>query len=54
MDTPTTMKSPIVATTDPRPFDPCEDIPFDVIARLGLAFTPPEPRRRPALPLRRG
>jgi hypothetical protein len=29
-------------TTDPRPFDPCEDIPFDVIARLGLSFTPPE------------
>jgi hypothetical protein len=42
MDTPTTMKSPILATTDPRPFDPCEDIPFDVIARLGLSFTPPE------------
>ena len=43
METPeTTMKSPIVATTDPRPFDACEDIPFDVIQRLGLAFTPPE------------
>ncbi|HET7074929.1 MAG TPA: DUF3558 domain-containing protein [Mycobacterium sp.] len=41
--TETTMKSPIVATTDPRPFDACEDIPFDVIQRLGLAFTPPEP-----------
>jgi hypothetical protein len=39
---PTTMKSPIVATTDPRPFDACEDIPFDVLQRLGLAFTPPE------------
>jgi hypothetical protein len=38
----TTMKSPIVATTDPRPFDPCEDIPFDVVQRLGLAFTPPD------------
>lgn len=38
----TTMKSPIVATTDPRPFDACEDIPFDVLQRLGLAFTPPE------------
>ena len=38
----TTMKSPIVATTDPRPFDACEDIPFDVIQRLGLVFTPPE------------
>lgn len=38
----TTMKSPIVATTDPRPFDPCEDIPFDALQRLGLAFSPPE------------
>ncbi len=38
----TTMKSPIVATTDPRPFDACEDIPFDVLQRLGLTFTPPE------------
>ena len=38
----TTMKSPIVATTDPRPFDPCEDISFDVVQRLGLAFTPPD------------
>ncbi|BBZ44955.1 DUF3558 domain-containing protein [Mycobacterium parmense] len=38
----TTMKSPIVATTDPSPFDACQDIPFDVIQRLGLAFTPPE------------
>jgi hypothetical protein len=28
MDPPTTMKSPIVATTDPSPFDPCQDIPF--------------------------
>ncbi|MFY9763550.1 MAG: DUF3558 domain-containing protein [Mycobacterium sp.] len=42
MDPPTTMKSPIVATTDPRPFDPCEDIPFDVVSRMGLSFTPPE------------
>jgi hypothetical protein len=38
----TTMKSPIVATTDPSPFDPCNDIPLDVIQRLGLMFTPPE------------
>jgi hypothetical protein len=38
----TTMKSPIIATTDPRPFDACEDIPFDALQRLGLAFTPPE------------
>jgi hypothetical protein len=36
------MKSPIVATTDQRPFDACEDILFDVVQRLGLAFTPPE------------
>ena len=43
MDTPTTMKSPIVATTDPSPFNPCEDIPFDVVQRLGLGFTPPIP-----------
>src|ERR1700761_9798367 len=39
----TTMKSPIVATSDPSPFDPCNDIPFDAVQRLGLAFTPPEP-----------
>ncbi len=38
----TTMKSPIVATTDPRPFDACEDIPFDTLQRMGLTFTPPE------------
>lgn len=31
-----------MATTDPRPFDACEDIPFDAVQRLGLAFTPPE------------
>ena len=42
MDPPTTMKSPIVATTNPRPFDPCEDIPFDAISRMGLSFTPPQ------------
>jgi hypothetical protein len=43
LETPeTTMKSPIVATTDPRPFDACEDIPLDALQRLGLAFTPPE------------
>ena len=35
MDPPTTMKSPIVATTDPSPFDPCRDIPFDALQRLG-------------------
>ncbi|HZU47422.1 MAG TPA: DUF3558 domain-containing protein [Mycobacterium sp.] len=42
MEPATTMKSPIIATVNPRPFDPCEDIPFDVVQRLGLSFTPPE------------
>ncbi|HEY7054205.1 MAG TPA: DUF3558 domain-containing protein [Mycobacterium sp.] len=43
MDEPTTtIKWPVIATTDPRPFDPCEDIPIDVIQRLGLGATPPE------------
>lgn len=42
LDPATTMKSPIVATTDPSPFDPCENIPFDVVQRLGLSYTPPE------------
>ena len=27
---------------NPRPFDPCEDIPLDVINRIGIGFTPPE------------
>ncbi|MFV0493851.1 DUF3558 domain-containing protein [Mycobacterium sp.] len=40
----TTMKSPIIATSDPSPFDPCTDIPFGDVQRLGLAFTPPEPQ----------
>jgi hypothetical protein len=43
LDPATTMKSPIIATTNPSPFDPCNEIPLDVIGRLGLAFTPPEP-----------
>ncbi|SPM37493.1 membrane protein, partial [Mycobacterium rhizamassiliense] len=38
----TTMKSPIVATTDPSPFDPCKDMPLGALQGLGLAFTPPE------------
>lgn len=36
------IKSPMIATTDPRPFDPCDDIPLDVINNLGLGYTPPE------------
>src|SRR5271170_3163015 len=42
MDPPSTMKSPIVATTDPSPFDPWQQIPFDVVQRVGLSFTPPK------------
>ena len=38
----TTIKWPVVETVNPRPFDACEDIPLDVIQRIGLAFTPPE------------
>jgi hypothetical protein len=36
------IKWPVVETVDPRPFDPCEDIPIDVVNNLGLGFTPPE------------
>jgi hypothetical protein len=44
MDNPTTtIKWPVVETTNPRPFAPCEDIPIDVVRNFGLAFTPPEP-----------
>ena len=39
----TTIKWPVVETTDPDPFDPCRDIPLDVVQSIGLAFTPPEP-----------
>lgn len=39
----TTIKWPVIETTDPKPFDPCNDIPIDVIERIGLAFTPPMP-----------
>lgn len=39
----TTMKWPVVETVDPDPFDPCRDIPLDVVQRIGLAFTPPTP-----------
>jgi hypothetical protein len=37
----TTIKSPVLALTKPDPFDPCRDIPLDVVQRIGLAFTPP-------------
>ena len=39
----TTIKWPVIETVDPDPFDACRDIPLDVIQRIGLAFTPPEP-----------
>lgn len=39
----TSIKWPVIATTDPDPFNPCRDIPIDAVAGLGLAFTPPSP-----------
>ena len=42
-DPSTTIKWPVVDLTDPEPFNPCRDIPLDVIQSIGLAFTPPEP-----------
>ena len=42
----TTIKWPVVETTDPSPFDPCKDIPLDAVAGLGLAFTPPIPEEQ--------
>jgi hypothetical protein len=42
-DVATTIKWPVVETVNPRPFNPCEDIPLDVIQRIGLGFTPPTP-----------
>ena len=40
----TTIKWPVIETVDPSPFDPCRDIPFDAVQRIGLGFTPPEPQ----------
>jgi hypothetical protein len=42
-DPSTTIKWPIIDFVDQRPFDPCTQIPIDVLRNLGLAFTPPEP-----------
>jgi hypothetical protein len=39
----TSIKWPVIETTDPEPFNACKDIPLDVIQRLGLAYTPPTP-----------
>jgi hypothetical protein len=35
--------SDVITTTNPKPFDPCNDIPLDVIAGLGLEASPPTP-----------
>lgn len=39
----TTIKSPVLPTTNPSPFDACRDIPLDAVAGMGLAYTPPTP-----------
>ena len=39
----TSIKYPVIDITDPDPFNPCRDLPLDVMANLGLAFTPPIP-----------
>lgn len=39
----TTIKWPVVETVDPKPFEPCREIPLDVVERLGLAYPPPMP-----------
>ena len=43
----TTIKYPVVDVVDPDPFDPCSDIPLDVVQRIGLAYTPPDPEDSP-------
>jgi hypothetical protein len=42
-DVSTTIKWPVINTVNPKPFDPCQDLPLDVLQRIGLAFSPPEP-----------
>lgn len=39
----TSIKWPVIETTDPEQFNPCKEIPLDAIQRLGLAYTPPTP-----------
>lgn len=39
----TSIKWPVIETVDPSPFDPCRDIPLNVVQNAGLAFTPPLP-----------
>jgi hypothetical protein len=38
-----TPTGPAVHTTNPSPFYPCDDIPYEVVEGLGLAYTPPRP-----------
>ncbi|BBY29402.1 DUF3558 domain-containing protein [Mycolicibacterium sediminis] len=38
-----TIKWPVIETVDPKPFDPCAEIPLDVVKRIGIGFTPPIP-----------
>lgn len=38
----TTIKSPVIVTVAPEPFQPCRDIPLEVTNGIGLGFTPPE------------
>jgi hypothetical protein len=42
-DVSTTIKWPVINTVNPKPFDPCNDIPLDVVQRIGLAVSPPAP-----------
>jgi hypothetical protein len=40
----TSIKWPVIETVEQTdPFDPCRDIPPDVVQRIGLAYTPPIP-----------
>jgi hypothetical protein len=39
----TSIKYPVIDITDPDPFNPCRDLPLDVMGSLGLTFTPPIP-----------
>ena len=42
MSVTSSIKSPIISTTNPSPFDPCDQIPLDAINAMGLGFTPPD------------
>ena len=40
-DVSTSIKWPVIETVDPRPFDACQDIPIDVIQRIGFPRVTP-------------